>query len=130
MQPVGKYLMSEKALGYYPPAKYVTRKAAYGVSFFSEKQRRWFFAVGIHRTPHKRTGGLRGGWRMIITNDNMYLTNIVKGAQWVIGTETQSRHERMVGWKTVRKMLSEASRKIDDILSGAAKRAMQKAGYR
>lgn len=130
LQPVGKYLISEKALGHYPPRKSITRKAAYGVSFFSEKQRRWFFAVGIHRTPHKRTMALRKGWRMLISDDDMFLINLADGARWVIGTDTQSRHERMVGWRTVKDSLKQASRKIDSILSGAVKRAMRKAGYR
>jgi hypothetical protein len=31
-------------LATYPPQKSVTRKKAYGVSFFSDRQRRWFFA--------------------------------------------------------------------------------------
>ena len=29
----------------YPPEKRVTRKQAYGQTFFSDKQRRWFFAA-------------------------------------------------------------------------------------
>lgn len=48
-----------------PPYKYVSRKAAYGRSFFSDKQRRYFFAAlkdGRIDTPYRRTGTLRGSW--------------------------------------------------------------------
>ncbi len=40
---VSEYFLN--VLREYPPQKSITRKAAYGVSFFSDKQRRFFFAA-------------------------------------------------------------------------------------
>ena len=55
-----EYLLN--VLKAYPPQRSITRKEAYGVSFFTEKQRRWFFAnldnlqIPYHRTQYFHDG--------------------------------------------------------------------------
>lgn len=113
----------------YPPEKYVTRKAAYGVSFFTEKQRRWFFAVGIHRTPYRRTGRIGRSWRVIRSDDNIRFTNNSPGIQYVMGDQ-QSRHEAKVGWKKASKImageLTFRSSKFRKAVAEAYQRAIRK----
>src|SRR5512139_1044120 len=98
-----------------PDYKYVSRADAYpdapaGPGFFSERQRRWFFAAlasGELSIPYNRTGTLAAGWQISRSGDSFTLSNDVPYAPYVQGIESQSRHERMVGWRNV-KVLTEA----------------------
>ncbi len=88
----------------YPPEKRVTRKQAYGVTFFTDKQRRWFFAAlnsGELELPYRRTGALREGWRIMHVENKYALTNDVGYAGFVQERSQQSRMQRIIGWKTV-----------------------------
>ena len=84
--------------------KYVSRKQAYGVSFFSAKQRAYVMAAirrGDITIPYRRTGTLAGGWRVQRgSKDYATITNNVPYAPYVQGI-MQSRHEKLVGWKRV-----------------------------
>jgi len=63
---VAKYLVN--VLKKYPPPKRVTRKAAYGTTFFSDNQRKFFFAAlrsGAISVPYRRTQAFARGWRQI-----------------------------------------------------------------
>lgn len=129
---VGKYMMSEKVLGWYPKARYITRKSAYGVTFFTAKQRRWFFWAlrnGNIDVPYRRTMQLRRGWRVTGTGDTRRLTNSRPGAQFVIGNRTQSRHEAKVGWKTLSRLVKDNARGIQRTINGALARAFKRAGF-
>lgn len=98
-----------------PRYNYVSRADAYpdapaGPGWFSERQRRWFFAAlasGEINTPYNRTGTLAAGWRIDKAGDHFVLSNDVPYAPYVQGFAGQSRHERMVGWRNV-KDLTEA----------------------
>ena len=57
---VGDYLVN--VLRSYPPQNYVTRKAAYGQTFFSDKQRRWFFAA-LEAENYRYPASARKHWR-------------------------------------------------------------------
>ena len=112
-----------------PPPKYVTRKAAYGVSFFTPKQRRWFFASladGSINVPYQRTQGLSKGWQIVDRGIAGYIVNPTPGAKFVVGDGTQSRHEKMVGWKTVGQQIKDRAGKIAKIVDAAAKKALRK----
>lgn len=91
----------------YPPYRYVSRKAAYGVSFFSDRQRRWFFAAlaegRIKPGQNNRTGALGEGWRIQQSGPKQLdLVNEVPYAVYVQGTITQqARQPRMAGWKSI-----------------------------
>ena len=93
----------------YPRQRYVSRRAAYGVTFFSARQRRWFFAAlrsGELQIPYGRTGRLRDGWRIEErSTKEVGLVNEVAYAPYVMGAGTQSRHERAVGWQTVQDII-------------------------
>ena len=126
---VGKFVMSEKVLGWYPKQKNVTRKAAYGKTFFTDKQRRWFwwaFRSGQIDVPYKRTGGFRAGWRMIGSGNQRHIVNDTPGAIYLVAKGRQSRHEQKVGWQLTGERLKANAREIQEHMSGAIKRAMKK----
>lgn len=121
---VGEYLIGNERRGLRHLVKqnYVSRKAAYGVTFFSDKQRKYVMARiregSIVPGHYRRTGATAGGWRMQTTGGgyDAKLINPSRGAPWVMGDDTQSRHEAMVG-----------HRKVEDVISTNIKGAMQAA---
>ena len=116
-----------------PPQKYVTRKAAYGQTFQSDKQRRWFFAAldsGEINVPYRRTGQLAKSWQVSRSENGAVFTNKAPGASYVMGSPGQSRHEKMVGWKQigniVERQLSGMSSKFRTVLATAYQKAIRK----
>ena len=100
----------------YEDYAYISRAQAYpdapaGPGWFSDRQRRYVMAKirsGEIQIPYPRTMTLQAGWQVRSEgNGNYKISNIARYAQYVQGDGTQSRHEAMVGWKTV-------SQKIDD----------------
>lgn len=91
------------AIAQYPAQSHPTRKSVYGSSFASDRQRRWFFAVGIHQTPYGRTTNLAkrwaiessmDGWMQIVGNNTAY-------GPYVQGYGEQSLYHRAQGWLTI-----------------------------
>ena len=122
---VGDYLVN--VLRAYPPQQYVSRKAAYGQTFFSDRQRRWFFAAlrsGDLQIPGKRTQTLAQGWKRL--DDLVY--NEVEYAKFVMGEDEQSRHEAMVGWLTTDQVVQQRATRIVEIGQAAAKKAIRRLG--
>jgi hypothetical protein len=118
-----------EVLKQYPPSKYVSRKQAYGKTFFSDKQRRWFFAAlrrGDLTIPYRRTQGLRNAWQIIGSGKNTIIVNESSGAPFVMGDQTQSRHERMVGWETVTRVVADRAKRLGEKLEAGANKAMKK----
>jgi hypothetical protein len=116
-----------------PPSKYVTRKAAYGQTFQSDKQRRWFFAAlgdGRISVPYHRTGQLAKSWKVSRSENGAIFTNTSPGASFVMGSPGQSRHEKMVGWSTIGHIttyhLSFTSSKFRDVIQKAYQRVIRK----
>lgn len=127
---VSNYLINN-ILRIYPPKNYVTRAKAYGQSFFSDKQRRWFFAAlrdGSISVPYKRSQGLANGWKQHGSGARSFLSNEYPGAKYVIGDGTQSRHEKLVGWLTVSETLKKHWKSIMDKADAAVKKAIKKQG--
>ncbi len=125
---LSKYLLN--VLRMYPPKNYITRKAAYGQTFQSEKQRRWFFRAlnsGEINVPYHRTQKLAGSWKIIGKGMNTIVVSEAEAARWTMGDE-RSKHERMVGWKQIPEILSAHAAKIESTLAGAAKKAIRKLG--
>jgi len=85
----------------YPPQAHLTRASVYGQSFVSDKQRRWFFAVGIHQTPYRRTSTLAKNWSINQTNNGWtaIIDNNTPYGHFVQGSEDQSLYHRAQGWK-------------------------------
>jgi hypothetical protein len=127
---INKYLVNVMQSGQ-PSPNYVTRKAAYGVTFFTEKQRRWFFAnlnSGGINVPYRRTQGLRNSWKIEGSGARSFIINDAPGAGYVMGDDTQSRHEKMVGWPTVGKLIDKSMARINKILEAVANKIMRKKG--
>ena len=127
---VSKYLISS-ILKQYPPRNYVTRASAYGQTFFTEKQRRWFFAAlnsGELKLPYHRTQGLAKSWKQAGSGARSFVYSDYKGAGYVVGDDTQSRHESKVGWWTVSSLIQKHMKSIMDKTDGAIKRAIKKLG--
>ena len=127
---VGEYGLS--VLRKEPRQKYVTRKAAYGKTFFTDRQRRWFFwalSNGNINVPYRRTGSMSASWRMTRSENSVRYSNAAPGVNFVMGAE-QSRHEKMVGWKkaddTIASQLTFRSSKFRTAVSRAYQAAIRK----
>ena len=100
--------------------KYVSRKAAYGQTFSSDKQRRYVMAMirSGEITPGRenRTWEMVAGWKYTKQGGGYGATiyNKVKGAKWVYGDDTQAKQIGMVG-----------HRKISDVIKTNIRGAMQ-----
>jgi hypothetical protein len=116
-----------------PPEVYVSRKAAYGQSFSSDAQRRWYWAAvgrgelvpGEHK---KRTGKMRAGWHKVRSGLTGYIENRVKGAAYVYGDTSQANQPALVGWKKVIQQVMDREAKINKIIDGEARKAIRKLG--
>ena len=92
----------------YPAVNRPTRASVYGSTFVSDKQRRWFFAAGIHQTPYGRTSKLMHGWtvakealfRVIVGNNTPY-------GPYVQGANRQTLYHQVVGWKNTDRIAQE-----------------------
>lgn len=136
MAHVGEYAL-EVMREQQPAQKHVSRADAYpdapaGPGWFSDKQRRWFFAAlasGELQTPYNRTGTLARGWKLEKVGDNLALVNDVPYAVYVQGFAFQSRHERLVGWRNVRDLteayLSFRNSKFRDAARDAIREALR-----
>lgn len=94
----------KRGLRHMPGYKYVSRVKAYGVSFFTEKQRRWFWANGgPDMIGNNRTGQTSAGWYAKETRGGygMVLGNDAPGAYWTMSDKGQARQPALVGWKKV-----------------------------
>lgn len=88
----------------YPPQTYVSRKQAYGKTWFSDRQRRWFFAAlraGEIDVPYRRTRHLRNAWEIMSVGNDVVLVNDMEYAPYVHQQATQSRMLRLRDWPTV-----------------------------
>ena len=116
-----------------PPPNYVTRRAAYGVTFFTERQRRWFFwalnnnVINVPYKRNKRPQGIRNSWRVEGTGRLGFVANDAPGVGWVMG-ENQSRHEAMVGWKKASAIIKERTAKIVRRFDAGVKKAIKRLG--
>jgi len=124
---VSNYLLN--ILRSYPSYRYISRKAAYGVSFFTEKQRGWFFAnlnSGELQIPYQRTGTLEGGWKITGQGIETVLINDVPYAGLAYG-ENQSRHLAKIGWKKIPEFLRARRTAIRNVIAKAVGSAIGRA---
>src|SRR3990172_3628364 len=105
-----KYLVD--SLRAYPSYKYVTRKAAYGQTFSSDKQRRYVMArIREGRIdpgyPH-RTGRTQRGYVMKVSNDGyrVSIQNKEAGAYYTRDDSGQARLNALAGWVKVRDVIA------------------------
>jgi hypothetical protein len=109
----------------YDPAHYITRKAAYGKTFFTARQRRYFFAVILPRgLPYQRTGAMARAWHVEGKGVNSKVTNTTAAAFFTQDNSGQSRHETLVGWRTTEQRIRFAEQKYVDAAKEAARKAV------
>lgn len=102
------YVMGDEGHGlkHYEPYKYVSRAKAYGQTFQSEKQRRWFWANGgPDMIGDNRTGATAAAWRVRETKGGYGATidNPTAGAYFTRSDSGQAAQLGLVGWrKTLR----------------------------
>jgi hypothetical protein len=119
-------------LRHYPAYKWITRKAAYGKTFVSDKQRRYVMAaIADGRidpgAPH-RTGRYQRGWMLEGEGAKTRIINEVDYARYVGGDE-QARLNRKVGWRMWDEIISTnyhgaiqaAERAVDRLINGKGK---------
>lgn len=114
----------------YPSYKKVTRKSAYGVTFFTERQRRWFFAAlgdGSLKLPYKRTQGYSKGWKTVGQGYRQIAVNESPYGEHLQG-ERQSRLSAKIGWKKITEWLKENMPRIVEKFDGGVKKAIRKLG--
>ena len=108
-----------RGLRHMPPYKYASRKRAYGVTFFTAKQRRWFWANGgPDMIGNNRTGKTSAGWYAQETRGGYgrSLINNEQGAYYTRSDNGQARQPALAGWRKV-------SAVIASNLSGAIRHA-------
>ncbi len=111
----------QHGLKHYPAYKYISRKSAYGTTFFSDRQRRWFFAAlksGKLVLPYRRTDTLRNGWVKTGTKWQRIIRNRTPYIGVVMGESEQSRMSKKIGWRKV-------SAVIESNAKGALRAAQQ-----
>ncbi len=92
--------------------KYVTRKSAYGVSFFTVKQRKWFFWAlregKIDPGSGVRTGETSRAWKAVPMNSGyqMKIVNDKPGGFYTRDDKGQARQLGKVGWRKVTAVLT------------------------
>jgi hypothetical protein len=119
-----------KLMQIYEPAKSVTRKTAYGRTFQSRKQQRYFFwalAQGIIHVPHIRTFGMRNAWRIEGRGKETVVVNSTEAAKYTMGDDTQSRHEKLVGWHTTGWRLKHPGREVAQAAINGVRDAIKRA---
>lgn len=109
----------ERKVKEYPPYKYVSRREAYGVPFFTVKQRRWFFAAlrsGELDLPYKRTNTLKENWNVTVTGKGqLRLSNDTAYSGQVQGAR-QSRMMTRIGWQTIDQYLKKYDGEIGRVM--------------
>jgi UDP-N-acetylglucosamine enolpyruvyl transferase len=115
-----------------PSYRYVSRRSAFGVTFFSDKQRRWFFRalnLGEIEVPYKRSQRFRRGWKIIGSGIGSIVVNDTPYGGYLMGDQTQSRHMKKIGWKKLGDLIDEKKGEIVRKLEAGAKKGMKKAGF-
>ena len=115
----------------YPAYKKVTRREAYGRTFFTAKQRRYFFWAlnrGVIRVPYRRTQGYRRAWKKVGEGVNTILVNESPYAIYLQDDERQSRMAQRIGWRTLSQMIAGRSKRIGEITAGEIRREARRLG--
>lgn len=103
---------SNHGLKHNEPYKYVSRQSAYGVSFFTDKQRRWFFWAlntgQINPGSGERTGKTSDAWSYKASGNGYQYTivNPTAGGYYTRDDYGQARQPAKVGWRKVSDVLA------------------------
>lgn len=105
---VAEYLLGNDSHGlrHYAKWKPVTRKSAYGTTFFSQQQQRAFFAKlksGEISVPYQRTGAQGRAWHIEGQSTNIRIVNEDPTVAFTRG-QTRLHHAKM-GWQTAKETI-------------------------
>ena len=104
----------------------VTRKQAYGVSFFSDRQRRWFFANKDNLDiPYNRTHNTSDGWSIIASGSDRILENKSPNA-WRVYGEQQPRILGLIGWRKLSAIMRSNRPTITKVIGASLRVALRK----
>jgi hypothetical protein len=125
-QSAGEYMRGQ--MRKYPPYQYISRQRAYGKTFQSDRQRRWFFAAlrsGELTLPYQRTNTLKSGWQLTRSGPNdLLLTNDVPYARFV-QESPQARMMTYIGWRSQERVIYEEREQIQRVVNEAWNRAQK-----
>jgi hypothetical protein len=113
----------------YPSYTYVSRKRAYGRTFQSVKQRRWFFAAlrdGRLVIPYARTFRLRNNWKVLPFGESDYVVaNDVRYAKFVQNSP-QARMMTLRNWRSIQRVGYEEGARIERVAVEAYNAAIKR----
>lgn len=99
----------------YPPQAHLSRKAVYGQSFQTDRQRKFFFYAlkhGLIQVPYRRgqspgSRNLKQQWSVIASNGGLTVEigNVTPYGPLVQGSELQTGFARATGWQTDKQVL-------------------------
>jgi hypothetical protein len=133
VEQASKYVLNVLVNKEIPPYRHVTRAQAYGSTFSSDKQRRFFFAAlrdGRIVVPYQRrgkSGGVQSAWEIHGSGKQVTITNGDPGAKWIY-SEMQANLNRMIGWLRVSQILDKYSKQIYQSFERGVKSALKKLG--
>lgn len=113
------------------PYRYVSRYAAYGQTFVSDKQRKFVMAAireGRIMIPYKRSQNLSKSWKQIGKGYQSIIVNEAPYAAYVVGDDDQTLHEAKVGWEKVGITISTREDQIERRALAAAQKAINHLG--
>jgi hypothetical protein len=129
---VAKFIRTE--LQRYPSPKRVSRKAAYGVTFSTDRQRKWYFAnlrEGTLRLPYRRTRALSRGWQIMPMGSRDHIVvNETPHARHVQPEQAgdQSRMMRIIGWLSIDRLIKKFDDRIGRIMARTVEKVIKRLG--
>lgn len=122
LEALSTYLLGDSSHGlkHYEPYKYVKPFRSYSPDpAKAARQRAWIFANLDKIGKNNRTNATANAWTMTVSSNGyqIKLSNNSKGAKWIWGDDTRTRHQKAVGHRTV-------SEKIESNMKGAIRHAL------
>jgi hypothetical protein len=124
---VSAYMLN--VLKTYPPQRHITRKQAYGRTFESDKQRRFFFAAlkdGRIKVQYHRTQHFRNSWQQVGKGRRSFLANEMPYGSFLVNDDGQSNMAKLGGWKTLTAVMKQRFNQILRVANAAAVKAIRK----
>jgi hypothetical protein len=134
VEEASRYLVGDgsRGLSHYPNYSFVSRTAAYGRPFQSDRQRRKFFAMlrngEILPGFPRRTGRLQRGWTISYSGVSSRITNVENYAGYVVGDPGQARLNEMGGWRRIGLIIASNENGMVQAADRAAQRVIREMG--
>ena len=124
----------ERRFKAYPPVRRLTRKAVYGRTFESDKQRRFFFwalragviEVPYYRGQNVRSENLQQSWTTESLSDTAAAVGTqVSYAPMQMDATRQTRYAKAVGWRTVQSHMADGAAEVGQVLEAGISKALK-----